>query len=132
MVCLDTTFLADFTRKSPEAIAKLRGFLRSGERVCVSTITVGELYKGAYAHATADAKVRELEEVLRLLTVLEVTFASAQMYGQLSASLQRQGRSVGERDVFIAATALAYGETRIVTRNARDFERIPGIEVVAY
>lgn len=66
------------------------------------------------------------------MVCLDTSFLVAQIYGRLSATLQRQGRPVGERDLFIAATALSYGESRIVTRNVKDFERIPGIEVVTY
>ncbi|MBI4818897.1 MAG: hypothetical protein HY791_21680 [Deltaproteobacteria bacterium] len=38
------------------------------------------------------------------------------------------GISVGERDLMIAASALAYGH-RVVTCDARSFGRVPGLSV---
>ncbi len=44
------------------------------------------------------------------------------------AELLVKGRPVGERDLLIAATALAHGYT-VVTRDERSFRRIPGLGV---
>jgi predicted nucleic acid-binding protein len=39
--------------------------------------------------------------------------------------------TTGLIDLWIAATARCYG-ARVLTRNAADFERIPGLEVLGY
>jgi tRNA(fMet)-specific endonuclease VapC len=46
------------------------------------------------------------------------------------ASLSRRGQLVGAHDLWIAATALALG-LGVVTTDAGDFERIPGLRVLA-
>jgi predicted nucleic acid-binding protein len=38
---------------------------------------------------------------------------------------------IGSNDLWIAATAIAY-RMAIVTANPRDFERVPGLDVVRY
>ncbi len=53
--------------------------------------------------------------------ILPLDVVVAGVWADLSADLQRQGRTVGLADEFIAATALAHGLI-VVTRNVRDFE----------
>lgn len=132
MVCLDTTFLADWIRGKPGASRKLRELTESGERVVTTMVNLVELYEGAWAHARALDKVAELESALQGLVVLELNLAAAKEFGRLKRELQRAGRAVGDWDLLISAIAMAYGESRILTSNARDFGRIPGIEAVGY
>ena len=52
--------------------------------------------------------------------VLSFDRAAAEIYGDLMASLQRSGRTVGQSDLMIAAIALA-NNAAVATRNVRDF-----------
>lgn len=56
--------------------------------------------------------------------MLSLTRAIARRYAVVRGTLQRQGQLVDQPDLFIAATALEHNLT-MVTRNLRDFERIP-------
>ena len=51
---------------------------------------------------------------------------AAESHGRLRFAMRSQ--SIGERDLLIAATALAHDLT-VVTRNAREFRRVPGLAV---
>ncbi|MBI4361890.1 MAG: type II toxin-antitoxin system VapC family toxin [Euryarchaeota archaeon] len=132
MVCLDTTFLIDVGRNRADARRKLREFAETGEGVSTTVVTMGELYAGAWLRASAMEELQRVDDLLSGFVVWEMNAASAREYGPLKAFLRRRGADIGERDLFIAAIALAHGENRIVTRNRKDFERIPGIQVVAY
>ncbi len=132
MVCLDTTFLADLLRDRSEARRKLDELDRVGEAYATTVISIGELVRGAWAHSQPTRQIARVGRLVQEIVVWDVNLAAAYHYGQLKAELQSRGQPVGDRDLLIAATALAYGESRIVTRNAKDFERIPGIEVVTY
>jgi tRNA(fMet)-specific endonuclease VapC len=46
------------------------------------------------------------------------------------AELAGRGEIIGSHDLWIAATALAHG-LGIATRNAAEFERVPGLRVLA-
>ena len=50
----------------------------------------------------------------------------------LTSLLRSRGRAVGTLDLLIAAIALTHGVTRVLTRDERDFSRIPGIRVETY
>ena len=49
-------------------------------------------------------------------------------YAQLRTTLERQGKSIGGMDLMIAAHALAE-DSALVTNNAREFHRVPGLAV---
>ncbi|WP_022927487.1 type II toxin-antitoxin system VapC family toxin [Patulibacter americanus] len=57
---------------------------------------------------------------------------AARVFGRVAASLRASGRKPAARayDALIAATALAHG-LPVYTTNARDFDGIEGLEVVA-
>ena len=52
----------------------------------------------------------------------------AEHYGRIRATLASRGKTIGPNDLLIAATALANGAV-LVTRNAREFQRVPGLTV---
>jgi tRNA(fMet)-specific endonuclease VapC len=47
---------------------------------------------------------------------------------EIRATLERSGTSIGEADLWIAATALAANGT-VVTHNTSEFSRVPGLAV---
>jgi tRNA(fMet)-specific endonuclease VapC len=49
-------------------------------------------------------------------------------YGEIRAQLERAGTPIGNNDLWIAAHARALG-MRLITNNAREFERVPGLVV---
>ena len=62
--------------------------------------------------------------------ILELDLAAARVHARLWADLQSTGALVGAHDLWIAATALAHSLT-IMSTNARDFGRIPGLALEA-
>jgi len=47
------------------------------------------------------------------------------------ASLQKSGQAIGTMDLLIAAAAVVDDGT-IITRNQREFSRVPGLKIAAY
>jgi tRNA(fMet)-specific endonuclease VapC len=116
-------------------IAILRGNAAVIERRAATTddvattwITAAELYYGA-AKSTASAKNRALvTSFLATLPVLGLDEASAQIFGEAKALLERKGQRLADADLFIGAVAVAQSAT-VVTGNVRHYERIPGVTV---
>lgn len=129
---LDTTFLVDIERRDPAALGKLRELAEGGERLTTTVVTAAELFRGAFSHSLPEKKLREVDELLSFLVVLEMNLSAARNYGYLHNELRQRGITVADRDLMIASVGMAYGETRVLTRDSGDFERIPGIEVVTY
>ncbi|MFP4157257.1 MAG: type II toxin-antitoxin system VapC family toxin [Opitutales bacterium] len=63
--------------------------------------------------------------------ILESSADVAWEFGRAFRYLQAQGTLIGANDLWIGATSLAHG-LPVVTRNAREFERIPGLVVLSY
>lgn len=90
-----------------------------------------ELHAGA---EISDHPARERRRAAELLGVLQVVHPSegfVSRYGSLVAELRRRGEPVSSMDLFIATAALMDG-CPLITRNTRDFSRIPGLRVVGY
>jgi tRNA(fMet)-specific endonuclease VapC len=130
MFCLDTDFLITFLRRDYAAEKKMEELLESGMSQATTTaVNALELYKGAFK---SDDRIREIERVRRLLgmfNILALDIKAAEIAGEVHARLK--SNSIGESDILIASIAMANGQT-LLTRNARHFERVPGLKVESW
>lgn len=133
MICIDTTVLIDEfrARGSREAPVNRALLTHGAEILIVPAIAAGEFLDGAAM--VSEQRFDESLGILRRRRVVGADLETAQHYGRIVAFLRRKkdlaGRS--QNDLWIAATARCYG-ARVLTRNAADFERIPGLEVLGY
>jgi len=132
MVCLDTAFLADLFRKNPVAEKKLKEFVEAHVEISITVMTVAELYYGAYKSSRMEEEKAKVEQIKRKFLILEMNESGAQKFGELLSSLEKTGKKISDRDVLIAAIAISKGENTIVTRNEKDFARIPELSVITY
>ena len=125
---------------SSVVIAAERGALDIGafvrrdpqEAFALSAVGAAELFHGLHrARNEAQRARREsfLNVVLGMMPVLPFDLQEARIYAALWAQLIRAGTQIAERDLMIAATALARGYS-VATLDARSFPRIPGLKVV--
>ena len=91
---------------------------------------LSEVYFGAYKNKYAD--VSKFDSIVSLFPVFSFSKHCGKLAGKIRADLLTSGKDIGQMDCMIAATVLAHGCTKIVTRNTKHFERIPGIEVISY
>jgi len=127
-VLIDTSVLVDAERRGTrlEAVA-------GGEDRAISVVTASELLHGVHRAVDATVRMRRLawvERVLARLDPLPIGLHVARAHAEIWARLEADGALIGAHDLWIAATALAHG-MRVATVNARHFERVPGLEVLA-
>ncbi len=134
MMHLDTSFLVDLlresTRRVPGAATSLLDTIE-GEEVRVGVHVVCGLLAGA---ELARQPGVERQRVRQLWTSLLVVYPDERfptVYGRLLADLERSRQRISTMDLLIA-TAAVVDEATLVTRNAKDFSRIPGLELVTY
>ena len=122
---LDTDTCIGVLRRREPVSERVRS--HSPEDLAVSAMTVAELRFGALNSSDPE---RTLEAVEALLSApLEVVpFGDDAAWEHAEARLVLRARPIGERDLVIAATALA-GGFAIVTGNIRHFQRVPGLVV---
>ena len=103
------------------------------ETFAISAVTASELLHGMH-RVTASKRARTeafVEGILEKLPVLAFDIRSARVHARLWAEAVATGSSVGERDLLIAATALAH-DYGVITRDERSFRRIPGLRVARW
>jgi tRNA(fMet)-specific endonuclease VapC len=124
---LDTNAVSDLMRDHPKVKARA---VSHPDPVLTSVVVVGEIRYGL-SRLPSGKKRRDLEArgqtALAHLAIEQVTQPIADAYGRLKASLESQGLTPGDNDLWIAATALSLGYM-VVTRD-QIFSQVPGIKV---
>ena len=97
----------------------------------ISVITVSELLHGVHRARGARRTRRRafVEHLLSGMRAVEITEQIARVHADAWAQLAAKGELIGAHDLWVAATALAHG-MGIVTGNADEFRRIPGLRVI--
>ena len=87
-----------------------------------------ELEIGALKSRNPEARRRELNRLLSVITVLPFDSRAAESSARLRLSIEGAGQKIGPLDTLIAGTVLANGAT-LVTHNVAEFSRVPGLRV---
>jgi predicted nucleic acid-binding protein len=127
---IDSSILIAAERRAPDLDAAI--VANGEESVAIAAITASELLHGlerALTQAQRQRRAAFVEHLLAALPILPFDLLAARIHASLWASLAAKGKSVGAHDLMIGATAIAAGY-RVVTRDRRGLERIPGLEVV--
>jgi len=129
---IDANVLIDHERGRIDLASKLLG--RRDEEYFLSVITVSELLHGV--HRAKDAVIRAkrstfVESVFLRFPILPLDLATARIHSQLWADLAAAGVVISPHDLWLAATCLAHDLT-LVTRNVREFERVPGLKIESW
>jgi len=132
MVLLDTTFLSDVVRKKPEAVKVLEAMVERGERLSTSSLNLAELYAGVFLLPDPAAHLAAAEQIVEALVLFDFDARAARTFGEIDAHLSATGTVIPAKDLLIASVALSHGEHEVLTRNQKDFARVPGIQVRAY
>ena len=101
------------------------------ERCLVSQITVAELWTGVEKGNLRDERAAKLDELLASFTLLDFGDAASRAYGEIRATLEKQGKTIGPLDLLIAAHARSIGAT-VLTGNYGEFKRVPGLKVLRW
>lgn len=135
MVHLDTSFLIDLERETirdrPGPAFEFLEALDPSEVLAVSVHVLCELRAGAELTRKALETHEALDRLLSGLLVVYPDERFAHAYARLLAAIRVSKREVATMDLLIA-TAAALDDAPLVTRNVKDFSRIPGLRVLRY
>ncbi len=130
-VILDTSIWVDIERGrlAPRDVAALTG----DEPVYVVPPVLAELEYGVHRAQTDDQRARRASALdrIRRKPCIVIDKDSASTFGRLSALLDNRGTPSTHRtqDIWIAAIAVQHN-LKVLTRNRKDFENIPGLGVL--
>lgn len=130
---LDTDTLSLLQDNHPEVVRRVREH-EDADVVAVSVITVEEVLNGWYSlvrrarnsaqTVTAYQSLADSVELLGAFSILPFNEVALARFEQL----RKAKTNVKAMDLRIAAIALEHGAV-VVTRNRRDFERVPGLGI---
>jgi len=123
---LDTNIISDLIR-NPQGKAAKRIAKVGESSICTSIIVAAELRYGC-AKSSSTRLRKAVEDLLGEIAVLPFEAPADAEYGALRAALETAGTPIGSNDLLIAAHARAAGAI-IVTANANEFRRVPGLTV---
>ena len=118
----------------------LRGRLRLGYQEMqaqgphefqLPSIVVAELWYCVQHGADPQKNAGIVEVFTSAFSVVPFDEACAREYGRIRQELSAQGDLIGDRDLMIAACALANRAT-LVTNNLKEFERVPGLPLESW
>ena len=129
---LDTDHVSLFQHNHPAIHQRINAI--GSQAIAVTIVTFEEQIYGRLnriRRANSEAQLllgyRNLKATLDYFKSIDVINFDQQAYGYFS-ELVRQRIRVGTQDLRIAAIALSQGGI-IVTRNRKDFEKVPGLQI---
>ena len=128
LIAADATFLIDLSREIGRRSGPVHDFLReyAADQFAAPLIVLGEFAAG-FADIS-DPLYMSVKSKFRLLAMDE---RAADSYREIFRFLKPRGLLIGANDMWIAASSIRNGAS-LVTRNAADFRRIPGLKVLSY
>ncbi len=127
LYCIDTSVVIDILRGDSKLKDKINKL--SNASFSINPIILLELFKGAYLAQQREQALSLVEEFKDSVDFLEFSADACRMFGDKYASLTNEGRKIQEADLMIGCIAMANNAV-VMTRNPKDFSRIPGLKMM--
>jgi tRNA(fMet)-specific endonuclease VapC len=126
---IDTDWVIDHLRQVEATTRKLEELAPEG--LALSIVSLAELYEGVYYSRDPAQSEKILRSFLSPeLEVLGIDDEVSQIFGKERGRLRQQGKTIGDIDLFIAATSLRHHLT-LLSNNRRHFEAVEGLEIIS-
>jgi tRNA(fMet)-specific endonuclease VapC len=122
---LDTDTCSAHMRRPTKLVHR---FIQYTGQLAISSVTLAELYAGAYKHSRVSRLLALIADLLQEVQVIDFDSACAEKFGQVRGTLLQQGTSFPTTDLMIASAALVHNLT-LVTHNTADYQKIPGLRL---
>lgn len=123
---LDTNIIAYWlngNKKIEDKIVKL-----GLDSVCISFITLCELYFGAYKSVKKEQNLHNIELLISKINVIHSKDTVAEKFGIIKAKCVSSGKNIDGADILIASFALDYNLI-FVTNNTKHFKNIENLKL---
>jgi len=124
---LDTCICSYILKKRPQSVKVRFEELEPGA-LCISAVTLAELYYGAARHPKGETIRKEIDDFAARLSVVAWDETAADHYGTIRTALEKKGTPIGAMDMLIAAHARSI-KAVLVTNDLRHFTKVPGLKV---
>lgn len=100
----------------------------SASNLVLSMVTLAELRYGAEKSQAKEKAIKAIDQLSRHIQIVELDEVVAEHYADIRAQLERQGKPIGNNDLWLAAHARAK-DWILVSNNTREFERVVGLRL---
>lgn len=100
----------------------------SANNLVLSMVTLAELRYGAEKSQAREKAIKAIEQLSRHIQIAELDEVVAEHYADIRAQLEREGKPIGNNDLWLAAHARAKNWV-LVSNNTREFERVVGLKL---
>jgi len=124
---LDTNICIYIAKQHPKNVLRHFEQLSVGD-VAISVISYGELIYGVEKSQHVQKNSQLIRQLINLIPPLALPHNAGDHYGKVRSQLEKEGKIIGNNDLWIAAHALA-AELVLVTNNTKEFSRIPSLKI---
>ena len=123
---IDTDWVIHYLNGMPEIVDRLSRSKEAG--LALSVISLAELYEGVFHSRDPEGNERALYDFLEGVVVLGLDEETCKIFGRERGRLRADGKTTGDFDLLIGATALQHNLT-VLTNNRRHFEVIESLSL---
>lgn len=123
---LDTGIVASLFRGD----AGVRDQIAGSDEIFVSSVTLGELFYGAFKSQRTEDELKKIGEFAQVVRVLDCDSDTAEVYGRIKTALRMKGRPIPENDIWIAATAKQH-DLALAMRDSH-FDQVEGLTLASW
>ena len=124
---VDTDWVIHYLNGHREIVARVQDL---SPDIALSVISLAELYEGVFYSRDPQKSEEALQDFLRGIELVGIDDEITRVFGRERGRLRAAGKTVGDFDLLIGATALRHGLT-VLTNNRRHFELIEKLQVVS-
>jgi tRNA(fMet)-specific endonuclease VapC len=124
---LDTNICIYIAKHNPPVVRE-RFACHTVDELAMSVVTLGELRFGAEKSQSRKRALDVISQLESMMQIAPLAATTGEHYGQIRATLERNGQIIGNNDLWLAAHARAEGWI-LVTNNEREFLRVEGLQV---
>lgn len=130
MIGLDTSTIIDFFNDDKEAIRVIE---EAQEPLASTIINYLEIYFGLdLNNKNHQLEAQDYDRFFDTIMTLNLTKDTSKHISRIYWELKGKGKINDKFDCIVAATFLANGINKIITKNKKHFEHIEGIQVISY
>ena len=126
MYLLDTNTLIYFFKQQSQVAAHLKNIAVS--QVAIASVVLFELEYGVLRSSRLEIQRKGIDAAMSVYGVLSLDDKAARSAAWLNYTMEAAGTLIGHFDQLIAGIVLVH-DMILVTRNTREFERVPGLRV---
>ena len=130
MICIDSDFIIAMSRGDQKAV-NMVSVLEERDMLATTAINYFEVLSGAMLSDNKEKRMKQAYGLLDRIEILELDKRTAELASKIHAGLVKKGTPIPRGDLLIGSIVLS-ANADFVTRNAKDFERIPGLKVIKW